>query len=237
MTFLHAAWEKLAIANYWVDSSILRPFVPLGTELDLWQGKCYVSLVGFMFLNTRLMGVKVPFHVDFEEVNMRFYVKRFDGAQWKRGVVFIKEFVPKPALAWVANTIYGEHYAVAKMRHQWNLAADSLEVSYGWKWQGKWQTIFLNASPVAVQMEQGSEVEFITEHYWGYVRINDHLSYEYEVTHPKWAHYPVKEFSIQVDFGKVYGPAFAALSDHRPVSVMLAEGSDITVEQSRKIEK
>jgi hypothetical protein len=103
-TFLTAEWRKLALANYVIDPKILEKYVPKGTELDIWEGKCFVSLVGFRFLNTKVKGIKVPFHVNFDEVNLRFYVKYLDGNEWKRGVVFIKEIVPKPILSFVART-------------------------------------------------------------------------------------------------------------------------------------
>ena len=83
-TFLEAQWRKLAMANYVVDKKILSPYLPHKTELDLWNDKCYVSLVGFMFLDTRIKGFRIPFHVDFEEVNLRFYVRYHDGAECKR---------------------------------------------------------------------------------------------------------------------------------------------------------
>jgi uncharacterized protein YqjF (DUF2071 family) len=133
-SFLQAEWRKLAIANYIIDPRLLLPFVPAGTELDLWEGKCYISLVGFMFLNTRLLGVRVPGHVNFEEVNLRFYVKRGE----KRGVVFIKEIVPKPALTFIANTIYKEHYQTLPMRHAWVETDDHQLINYEWKKSGRW---------------------------------------------------------------------------------------------------
>ena len=105
------------MANYAVDPASLIPFLPLHTELDLREGTCYVSLVGFMFLNTKLKGISIPFHSDFEEVNLRFYVRFKDEGEWKRGTVFVKEIVPKPAIAFVANTIYGEKYETRAMRH------------------------------------------------------------------------------------------------------------------------
>ena len=117
MSFLKAEWRKLAFANYVVNPEILTKYIPYGTELDLWNDKCYVSLIGFMFLNTKLLGIKIPFHTNFEEVNLRFYVKRFDNGSWKRGVVFIKEIVPKSALTFVANSVYNENYETLPMRH------------------------------------------------------------------------------------------------------------------------
>ena len=144
MSFLKAEWRKLAMFNYVVDPKVLEPYVPPGTELDEFEEKCYVSLVGFMFLNTKLLGIKVPFHVNFEEVNLRFYVRRKEGTQWKRGVVFIKELVPKPAITFVANTIYKEHYETVRMDHQWNKTDSELDVNYSWWKGGKRQTWVCN---------------------------------------------------------------------------------------------
>lgn len=234
MSFLNAEWRKLALANYAVDPEVLRPYLPFGTELDLWQDTCYLSLVGFMFVNTRLMGIKVPGHVNFEEVNLRFYVRRKEGDGWKRGVVFIKEIVPKPALSFVANTVYHENYETMPMRHTWVEQGERLEVSYGWQ-KGAWHTFKILAGAKPVEIPADSETAFITEHYWGYARINDHKTNEYEVTHPRWLAYPVESWQIEVDFGVVYGEDFAFLNALAPHSVMLAEGSEITVEPKKKI--
>lgn len=237
MSFLKAEWRKLAIANYEVDSSSLAAYLPYGTELDLWNGRCYVSLVGFMFLNTRLLNFKVPFHVNFEEVNLRFYVKRFENNEWKRGVVFIKEIVPKPALAFVANTVYKENYETLPMSHEWNETEGERLVEYRWRKSSKWQAFRVKARRQATEIQPGSEAEFITEHYWGYARVSDTITNEYEVTHPRWQVYEVLDYAIAVDFGDVYGTGFAFLNGQSAVSVMLAEGSAITVENKRRIEK
>ena len=137
MSFLKAEWRKLIMINYEVSPEILQKYVPKGTELDFFEGKCYVSVVGFMFLNTKLLGMKIPFHSNFEEVNLRFYVKREVDGEIKRGVVFVKEIVPKPALTFVANTVYKENYETLPMKHSWNILEDSLTVDYQWKMKGK----------------------------------------------------------------------------------------------------
>ncbi|MBX0332174.1 DUF2071 domain-containing protein [Pontibacter sp. HSC-14F20] len=237
MSFLKAEWRKLVMANYEVDKSVLAPYLPYGTELDLWNGKCYVSLVGFMFLNTKLLNIKIPFHVNFEEVNLRFYVRRLENKVWKRGVVFIKEIVPKPALTFVANTVYKENYQTLPMRHEWREGASEQLVSYSWKMNAKWQSISVKASKQATEIIPLSEAEFITEHYWGYAKVGDTKSNEYEVTHPRWQVYEVLEYNIAVDFGQVYRPVFSFLSNQTPASVMLAEGSEITVENKKSIKK
>ena len=235
MSFLRAEWRKLAIANYAIDKELLSKYLPSGTELDLWNGNCYVSLIGFMFINTRLLGIKIPFHTEFEEVNLRFYVKRFENGEWKRGVVFIKEIVPKPALTFVANTIYKENYETLPMKHLWSSDNNQRTIQYKWKKDDKWNSIQIVASIEKFEIEPASETEFITEHYWGYAKINDHRTNEYEVTHPKWEVYQVNTYQIDVDFGTAYGKEFGFLSSTEPSSVMLAEGSEITVENKKTI--
>lgn len=235
MSFIKAEWRRLALANYEIDPKILRKYLPPKTELDVWNGINYVSLVGFMFINTKVMGLKIPFHTNFEEVNLRFYVRHKDGQEWKRGVVFIKEIVPRHAVTIIANTIYKEHYETLKMRHNWGFEKDLRITKYEWKKDDKWYSFLIESEKEKSQIEEGSETEFITEHYWGYTKINDQTTYEYEVTHPKWNCYKIKNHSIDVDFGRVYGADFDVLTGVTPQSVMLAEGSEITVENKRKL--
>ncbi len=235
MSFLKAEWRKLAIANYTIEKSLLADYLPAGTVLDLWNGNCFVSLVGFMFINTKFLGIKIPYHINFEEVNLRFYVKRFENGEWKRGVVFIKEIVPKSALAFVANTIYGENYETMPMKHSWLKEEASRIVEYKWKHQGKWNSFKISASIDKYAIDHNSEAEFITEHYWGYAKLNDNKSNEYAVTHPKWEIYKVEDYEIKVDFKTVYGNEFEFINFLQPSSVMLAEGSEITVENKRTI--
>lgn len=235
MSFLKAEWRKLAMANYEVDPSVLSAYVPFGTELDLWNGRCYLSLVGFLFKNTKLLGIKIPFHTNFEEVNLRFYVTRTVNGETKRGVVFIKEIVPKPALSFVANTVYKENYETMPMRYSWDENNDQRNVEYAWKKNGKWNSLKVRAEIEPCTMTQGSEEEFITEHYWGYAKAGEHATNEYEVTHPRWEHYPVRDYELDVDFQLTYGVEFAFLNAMKPVSVLLAEGSEITVEPKKVV--
>ena len=231
--FLTAEWRKLALAQYAVDKEILSKYLPPHTILDDWQGKYYVSLVGFMFLDVKLRGFNIPFHTNFEEVNLRFYVKFKDDGIWKRGVVFIKEFVPKPAITFVANTLYKENYQTLPMKHVWVEQKDQLEVTYSWK-NRNWNSFAITATPKAEDILAGSEEEFITEHYWGYTKIGMNKTSEYGVEHPRWQAYPIKDYKINVDFGINYGDDFAFLNNATPDSVILAEGSEIRVLKGRK---
>ena len=220
------------MVNYSVDRTLIERYVPAETEIDVWNGVCYLSLVGFMFRNTRIKGYKIPFHTDFEEVNLRFYVRHNSNGEWKRGVVFIKEIVPKPALTFVANTIYKEHYETLPMRHAQMLSDDELTVEYQWK-KRRWNSLTVKATNKLLPIDNGSEAEFITEHYWGYTRISDARTSEYGVEHPRWSVYPTKEHRVDVDFGEVYGREFEFLQREKPQSVFLAEGSEISVMNGR----
>jgi len=220
--------------NYAIEPKILEKYLPKGTELDLWNNTCYVSLVGFMFKNTKIKGVKIPFHINFEEVNLRFYVRYNDDGEWKRGVVFVKEIVPKPALTFVANTVYKENYETMPMSHSWAISENRLSVEYKWK-KNQWNSLKIVTDNQPSEILPGSEEEFITEHYWGYTKVSEQKTSEYGVEHPKWQVYPTKEFSIDVDFHSVYGKDFAFLAKEEPKSVFLAEGSEIKVKSGKTL--
>ena len=142
--FLTAEWKYLALVNYLIDPKILVPYLPNGTELDKYNGNHFVSLVGFRFLNTRLKGIPIPFHTNFEEINLRFYVKRKSGGQWRRGVVFIKEIVPKKMIAFVANNLFNENYIALKTDSELKFKDGSpAEVKYLWKFNNNWNYIYI----------------------------------------------------------------------------------------------
>jgi len=235
MSFLKAAWRKLIMVNYEIDPEVLKQYVPYGTELDFFEGKCYVSVVGFMFKNTKLLGFKVPFHINFEEVNLRFYVKRTVNGEVKRGVVFIKEIVPKPAITFIANTIYNENYETLPMKHSWEIGEENLKVGYQWKKNKKWNLIEVEAENKPTSIEENSVIEFISEHYWGYAKETATKTTEYEVRHPKWEYYRVINSNIEIDFKVTYGTNFEFLRKVTPTSIMLLEGSEISVEGKNKL--
>lgn len=237
MSFLTAEWRKLIMANYEIDPAILKPYLPAFTELDFFEGKTYVSLVGFLFDNTKLKGLSIPFHKTFEEVNLRFYVRHFDGKEWKRGTVFISEIVPKPAIAFVANTLYKEHYSTMRMRYEWAYTEGAIDVSYEWRHKKQWNKLAVTAEDQLIPIPKGSFEEFITEHYWGYNRISNKQTTEYEVRHSRWDQYSLKSYNIEADFESLYGSDFKFLQLAKPHNVLLAEGSAISVEGKRSIQK
>lgn len=234
MNFLKAEWRKLAIINYEINPDILSKYLPVGTELDFYKGKCYVSLVGFMFLNTKLLGLPIPFHRNFEEVNLRFYVKKKEGGKWKRGVVFIKEIVPKPALSFVANSVYKENYKTMPMKNSIFEKDKELLIKYSWK-DKAWHSIEIKAENKLLKMKADSEFEFITEHYYGFTKKGN-LTSEYEVCHPQWDYYLVKNYQLEIDFRTIYGSDFECLNSQKPISVMLAEGSEIQVKMKKHLQ-
>ena len=233
-SFMHAEWNDLLFINYEINPEFLKKYVPKGTELDLFNGKCYISLIGFMFENVKILGIKVPYHVHFEEVNLRFYVKRFEAGVWKRGVVFVKEIVPKHAITFVANTLYNEQYQTLPMRHERTSENDSLLFKYEWKKNVVWNSISVKTGKELLPIEENSEAEFISEHYYGYTISSRKKTVEYEVKHPRWQQHQVFDFTVNVNFEMVYGKEFAFLQDLKATSCFVAKGSKISIE-SKKI--
>lgn len=229
--FLTAKWHDLVMTNYDVEPSLLEEFVPRGTTLDFHEGKCFVSLVAFMFLDTRVLRVPVPFHIDFEEVNLRFYVKRETSEETRRGVTFIKEIVPRFAIATVARVFYGEPYEAWRMSH----AKTGNELSYTWRKGNCENNVNVEIGGNLGVPDENSHGEFIIEHYWGYTKRGENRTDEYKVEHPKWELFSVNDYEIAVDFSRTYGERFAFLSNEKPYSILLAKGSEIAVYKGARI--
>ncbi|PCJ24313.1 MAG: hypothetical protein COA97_09935 [Flavobacteriales bacterium] len=227
--FLHTEWRKLIMINYEVNPAILKPYLPFGTELDSWNGKYYVSVVGFKFLDTKVMGIKFPFHINFEQVNLRFYVKRKVKNEVRKGVVFIKEIIDKPIVKFVAKMLYKENYVQQPMRHSWQEDENHLNIKYEWKLKGKWNSIAVKTNKILSDTLKNSQERFIAEHYWGNIQIKKNKSYEFRVEHPAWKIYSLIDYSIDIDFETVYGKAFSYLQHKKPSSVFLVEGSEVSL--------
>ena len=232
-TFLKAKWENLIMVNYEIDDCHLLPYLPNGVELDYYKGKSLISLVGFLFKDTRLFKFPMPFFGTFEEVNLRFYVKRKCGNEFKRGVVFINETVPNKTVALVANKLYKEHYTAIPTKHYWKIAENKKEIEYQWLVNGQWNTLRVLADKNSKKMEIGSEEEFIFEHYFGFTKVKSDSSIEYKINHPRWLINEIKNYTVNCNFKDFYGKAFEILDLTKPHSVMLAEGSAISVDWKR----
>jgi uncharacterized protein len=230
--FLSARWQKLVMANYEVPTELLQKHLPNGVELDLWQGKCLVSMVGFQFRNTRLLGLPIPWHINFPEVNLRYYVvRKMPDGTVRRGVVFVREIVPKFAIAFVARTIYNEPYLACPMDE----SVSDTHAEYRWKTQGKWNTLRAEFNGEPVPQLPGSESEFITEHYWGYCGQRNGTTLEYEVKHPSWRIWNATEYKFDCDIAANYGNEFTPYLQAQPTSVFIAEGSSVEVWQGETV--
>lgn len=231
--FLTAQWRNLVMLNFEVDPALIAPHVPAGTEIDFWNGKTFVSLVGFQFLQTRLKGFRVPFHVKFDEVNLRFYVRHQRGNEWRRGVVFLREIAPRLAVVLVARWIYNENYVALPMGSTLDLPTGANghrgSVSYQWKWEGQWSEVAAQISGTPKMLQAGSEAEFIAEHYWGYSRQRDGSTLEYRVDHPSWSIWQADRCHFHGDVTTLYGRDFARVLSQPPSSGFVADGSEIAV--------
>jgi uncharacterized protein len=232
-TFLTAEWRHLLMLNYAVEPDLLRPYLPPGTELESWSGTAYLSVVGFLFQRTRVLGVSIPLHRDFEEVNLRFYVRRRGPEGWRRGVVFIREIVPRLAIALVARIGYHEPYRAMPMRHRVDLEDGTLRpggrVEYAWRHRRRWHSIHATVAGTPELPGEGSEAEFIAEHYWGYTARRDGGCSEYRVEHEPWRVWRAEEAALDCDVAAVYGDRFVEPLGAPHLSAFVAEGSPVRV--------
>ena len=229
--FLTAEWRDLIMANYEVEPSLLDEYIPPGTDLDLYDGRCFISVVGFMFIDTRVLGFLIPFHINFEEINLRFYVRRTLESEVRQAVTFIREIVPLPMVSLVARSVYGEPYETWKMKHT---ACDE-RVEYEWSKHGVENKLGASVGQDLGVPPPESLEHFIIEHYWGYTRRSGSRTDEYLVEHPPWPLSEVRDAEVKVDFGRTYGSKFAFLTDTKPYSVLFSRGSEIIVYQGKSI--
>ncbi|HXU88032.1 MAG TPA: DUF2071 domain-containing protein [Methylomirabilota bacterium] len=235
--FLRAEWRYLVMVNYEVDPAVLEPLVPAGTALDLWHGRALVSVVGFRFLATRVLGAAIPGHRNFDEVNLRFYVRREVDGECRRGVVFIRELVPRAAVAAVARWAYNEPYRVVRMRSMTPFPGETLRgrLMYEWHTSAGWQRVAATAVGSAAIPDVGTESAFVTQHHWGYTRQRDGSTLEYAVEHPPWRVWNAAEPELAADVAGVYGEPFIAGLSGPPRSAFVADGSSVTVSMPRRL--
>ena len=232
-TFLRANWENLIMANYEIEPSTLAPYLPKGVELDFYNNKTYVSLVGFMFKNTRLFGLPIPFFGSFEEINLRFYVKKIENRKTKKGVVFINETVPFKIVALLANKLYKEHYISIPTKNSIDIT-ENKDIKFEWKINDRWNSLAVKSDTNKYKIEQGTIEEFIFERYFGFTKLSDTSTQEYKIHHPKWMTHKILNSHINCDFRSMYGDSFSILNNQTPDSILLAEGSQVSVNWKRE---
>lgn len=232
--FMTAEWINLVMMNYSVDPGLLAHLVPHGTTLDDFEGKFYVSLIGFEFNRSRIYGVPIPFHQNFEEVNLRFYVRRGE----KRGVAFIRELVPKRAVATIARFAFNENYSYVPMAHRIERGAprEIQTAEFSWGRAPKRSSMRIETEGEGFLAPDGSLSQFITEHYWGYAAQADGGCLEYEVEHPRWKVWAAKDAQFLGDAAWTYDGEFAAVLARVPDSAFMAQGSPVMVSKGMRID-
>jgi len=223
--FLTARWSNLAILTYEVPPALLTPHLPSGLELDGRGGSAFASLVAFDFEDTRVRGVAWPGFRRFPEINLRFYVRQGN----RRGVVFVREFVPRPLVSWLARALYNEPYLVAPIESGVAEDGAAMVTTRRLRWRGRSHAIDVTGNKPAVRPGEDTEAHFFKEHQWGFGRDRRSRTLVYEVRHPLWDVYPVRSWSLDFDWAQVYGPEWGFLSAHEPASVVLAAGSAVSV--------
>jgi uncharacterized protein YqjF (DUF2071 family) len=235
--FLSTEWRDLLMLNYEIDPALLQPFVPRGTELDSFEGKTYVSLVGLRFARTKLFGsVSVPFHSDFDEVNLRIYVRRREGSEIRRGVMFIREIVSLPAVTFLARMIYAENYRTLPLRHSINLTDSGGSIEYSWDLNRQRFRLHGQTEGKPSLAAEGSLEQFISEHYWGYSRRRDDSSLEYRVQHEPWRIWRASNATFEGDGAALYGSDFRSVLSRTPRSAFIADGSAVLVHAASRID-
>lgn len=223
--FLTARWSHLFLATYAVPDRLLSPRLPPGLELDRRDGKCFVSLVAFDFLDTRVKGIPWPGFRNFPEINLRYYVRHGE----RRGVVFVREFVPQRLVAWLARKLYNEPYLAVPMKSLVVDTPDHVTIDHHLEFGGRTNVIQATGAKEAFTPARETIEHFFKEHEWGFGTTHSGKLLCYRVEHPVWAVYRVTSWKIDLDWAAVYGPEWSLLQDATPDSTVIAVGSEVAV--------
>jgi uncharacterized protein YqjF (DUF2071 family) len=223
--FLTAQWSNVGLITYDVDASLLRSLLPTDCELDMRDGRAFVSFVMFDFLQTRVKGIRWPGYVNFPEINLRFYVRHAG----QRGVCFVRELVPRRLIAWIARTIYNEPYVATAMRSEISQSDGMIQARHRFFFANRWHQATVSGRVPAVRPPLNSVEHFFKEHEWGFGRSRGGALRRYRVVHPEWDVYPEAQATLDVDFSALYGQSWSILNHRVPYSVVLAVGSEVAV--------
>lgn len=228
--FLTATWANLCLVSYAVDPDLLLPLVPPGLELDKRDDRAFVSLVAFDFLDTRVRAIRWPWHADFPEINLRFYVRGIVGGEPRRGVCFIREFVPRPAIAWIARAVYNEPYSSARMHSSVLDKGDGAVIQHTLVTGGVTNRLSIRVSGPPLLPPADSTEHFFKEHEWGFGVDRSGKRLMYRVHHPVWLTRSATIEELTWDWSRVYGKEWGMLASATPVSVIFAIGSNVSVD-------
>lgn len=222
-------FRKVALFNYIIPSELIEKYLPQHTKPDLYNGNCYISLLGFQIRKLKVNNVKVPLITDFEEIDLQIYVKRFDGARWIKGVVVISRIFEQPALTGLTNTIFKTNYISMPTTGELNETEDAIEVKYSWQFKGEQQSFSVKSNKLAAPYDEGTEAAFILDRHYGFIKAGEEETYQYELKHNSWHLYTVEEYAVDVDFSRQFNPVFNILNSRIPQSVILTEGSKVEI--------
>ena len=225
-----ADFQYLVFLNYQVDRDLLTSRIPHGVQLQLFNGKAYISVVAFLFKNLQVAGIPAPFHQEFEQVNLRFYVKQGTAASEKRGVVFIREIVPKTLLATAARVLFNEKYLSLPMRHDFQIEKNQTNsVEYGWQTERQECSLRAVFDNQWSYPEANSAEHFFMARPYSFTRRKDGATNEMILEHPLWRTAPVIDARAEYDIPEIFGAEFVPYLTLLPASVFIAEGSPITL--------
>ena len=232
---ISSEFRKVALVNYKVPPEVVEKYLPQYTKLDFYNGECLVSLMGFQVHKLKVAGIKVPLLKDFEEIDLQIYVKRFDGAKWRKGVVVIHRIFDQPAATHLANTIFKANYNAMPVSGRVEETEEYLKAHYSWQYKEIAQKFWVKSNRVAAPYEKDTYAAYVLDRPYGYVKLEEQ-TFEYKIQHVDWHLYTVEEYAVDVDFSKQFDPAFNLLNAQTPHSVLFTEGSTIEIGENQLVQ-
>jgi len=215
--------------NFETDPIILQSYLPANTTIDCYNGKCFLSLVGFQFKNAKLKSLSIPLYQNFAQINLRFYVRHYCGNECRKGVVFIKEIAAGKLLQAGAAILYHERYCNLATKQHLETNEQNVDVTYKWKYRNDWNYLHGIAMKEKATPIKNSIEAFITDRYWGYTRIDKNKTAEFMVDHPVWNIHKLQSYDLHCNSKEIYGEQLHSVLSNNPTCTFMVDGSFVKV--------
>ena len=203
----------------------MRAQLAPGVEPDRWNGKTHASLVALEMRDVRVRGWRIPGFTAHPQVNFRVYARH----RAHPAVVFVRELVPSRIIAAIGRLRYGEPFQTARISTRVMEGTADLTVEYRFgPGAARYRVGVLAARDGAIPAATTFE-HYLKERTHGCRTDRQGRVGTFRVEHPRWAVRKVMSVDYAVDFAALYGPQWDVLNHSRPVSTILAVGSNVSV--------
>lgn len=213
-------WNDAVFLHWEVDLNALQALVPADLEIDLFEGKPWVSMVAFTMqkIRPRYLPSFSPIS-DFHEINIRTYVKQDN----KSGVYFLSIEGGTRISCEIARALSELPYRYSKISRSANLYHSENE-----GYRDKMEIRYEVGESIK---EKSNLVLWLTERYALFQDTESSIN-EFEIHHLEWPIYEIDIIELDIDY-----PRFHKFMQRKPDRIHYSTGVKVIAWEKNKTKK